>query len=77
MYIAESVTVRSLMDGRRWDDDDMRRLSLARRLCCSYSSSEYSESESDSDSDSDSDEDHAPGIFDWAGSCRAGFMRAD
>jgi hypothetical protein len=49
-----------LIDGRRWEEEDMSRLSLARARCSlSYSSSDISELES-SDPESDSDDDASP-----------------
>lgn len=69
------------MDGRRCDDEDMSRLSLARARCSlSYSSSDISELES-SDSEPDSDDSaspfgNAPGtLYARADICRLDVLR--
>ena len=75
---AEAMSL--LIDGLRWEEVDMSRLSLARDRRRSYSSSEYSELESDLDSeesdDSGSPPGNVPGIMDLRADIRTGNARA-
>ena len=73
-----SVLYCLLIDGRRWDEEDMRRLSRARaRRSRSYSSSEMSELES-SDEESVSEEDaSSPGNSPGTLYARADVCRVD